>query len=146
MTQIHTGFREIHLNLSSKMHIIPTQSPKAFRSICTSDIFFEKAILVKKSSLNNPPKGFRWIKNSRNVSFTIQVRGTSPEKIIHRNSKTSYAWTVSPKSSAKNYYFKMNVFSIYTESFPEDYSSKSFREKCWNIHRNLISTFAEIRS
>ena len=58
------------------------------------------------------------------------VRGTSPEKIIHRNLKTSYAWTVSPKSSAKNYYFKVNVFSIYTERFPEDYSSKSFREKC----------------
>ena len=111
------------------MHIIPTQSPKAFRSICTSDIFFEKAVLVKKSSLNNPPKGIRWIKNSRNVSFTFLM--------------THVSWTLFRKNTNIELQDRPNFFKLMCLHYPNSLYRDSNRCSCtFDCFQGLVAVTA----
>ena len=58
------------MSLSSNLHMMQAHWPKRFRSICNTYNFHEYALLLKKPSLNHPPKGIRWIIISTNLYFS----------------------------------------------------------------------------
>jgi hypothetical protein len=63
--------RIMYMSLSSNLHMMQAHWPKRFRSICNTYNFHEYALLLKKPSLNHPPKGIRWIIISTNLYFSI---------------------------------------------------------------------------
>ena len=110
------------MSLSSNLHMMQAHWPKRFRSICNTYNFHEYALLLKKPSLNHPPKGIRWIIISTNLYFSIKDTPLTVRTQVFRQSSPRRCHLSTAQHTSK-YIFELKCVFLLSSS------------GCWAFHR-----------